>query len=120
MTNEERKFLISVKKGKPKWDLLGLTGVEDLPAVKWKLMNIDGVLESPIYCVAAVFQTLGRLHVLPRDLCKTALFEVCAYLSDFCVPDERDLRFASTGSNFNPRNTQCIPPVNPPQADRLS
>ena len=40
LTNEERKFLISVKKGKPEWDLLGLTGVEDLPAVKWKLMNI--------------------------------------------------------------------------------
>ncbi len=40
LTNEERKFLISVKKGKAEWDLLGLTGVEDLPAVKWKLMNI--------------------------------------------------------------------------------
>ena len=26
----------------------------------------DGVVESPIYCVAAVFQTLGILHVLPR------------------------------------------------------
>jgi len=39
-------------------------------------------------------------------------FEVCAYLSDICVPDERDLRFASTGSNFNPRNTTCIPVVN--------
>jgi len=23
------------------------------------------------------------------------------------------------GSNFNPRNTQCIPVVNPPEADRL-
>ncbi len=30
LTNEERKFLISVKKGKPEWNLLGLTGVEDL------------------------------------------------------------------------------------------
>ena len=40
MTNEERKFLIPVKNGKPKWDILGLTGVEDLPAVKWKLMNM--------------------------------------------------------------------------------
>jgi len=40
LTNEERKFLISVKTGKPEWDLLGLTDVEDLPAVKWKLMNI--------------------------------------------------------------------------------
>jgi len=25
---------------KLEWDLLGLAGVEDLPAVKWKLMNI--------------------------------------------------------------------------------
>ena len=40
LINEERKFLISVKKGKPEWNLLGLTGIEDLPAVKWKLMNI--------------------------------------------------------------------------------
>ena len=35
---------------------------------------------------------------------ETPFFEVCAYLSDFCVPDERDLRFASTGSNFNRMN----------------
>ena len=27
--------------------------------------KFDGVLESPIYCVAAVFQTLGILQVLP-------------------------------------------------------
>ncbi|MBW2607896.1 MAG: hypothetical protein JRD05_09700 [Deltaproteobacteria bacterium] len=40
-------------------------------------------------------------------------------MSDFCVPDERDLRFASTGSNFNPRNIQYIPVVDPPEADRL-
>ncbi|MBW1822408.1 MAG: hypothetical protein JRI92_11745 [Deltaproteobacteria bacterium] len=46
LTNEERKFLISVKKGKPKWDLLGLTSVEDLPAVKWKLMNIKRMDEK--------------------------------------------------------------------------
>jgi len=32
-------------------------------------------------------------------------------MSDFCVPDERDLRFASTSSNFNPRNIQYIPVV---------
>jgi hypothetical protein len=31
-------------------------------------------------------------------------------MPDFCVPDERDLRFASTGSNFNPRNIQYIHP----------
>jgi hypothetical protein len=31
-------------------------------------------------------------------------------LSNICVPDDRDL---STGSNYTPRNTQCIPVVNP-------
>ena len=30
------------------------------------------------------------------------------FLLNFCVPDGRDLRFATTSSNFNPRNTQCI------------
>jgi len=37
--HERPPFLISIKKGKSEWALLGLTGVEDLPAVKWKLMN---------------------------------------------------------------------------------
>ena len=46
MTNEEREFLISVKTGKPEWNLLGLTGIEDLPAVKWKLMNIKRMDEK--------------------------------------------------------------------------
>ena len=32
--------MISVKEGIPRWDLLGLEGVENLPAVKWKLLNI--------------------------------------------------------------------------------
>ena len=40
LTKAERKFLISVRMGKPEWELLGLTSVEDLPAVKWKLINI--------------------------------------------------------------------------------
>ena len=38
-------------------------------------------------------------------------FEKRPLLPNSCVPDGRDLRFASTGSNFNPRNTQCIPVV---------
>jgi len=28
-----------------------------------------------------------------------------AIFPNLCVPAERDLRFASTGSNYNPRNT---------------
>ena len=40
MTQEERRFIVSVKEGKPQWDLLGMSGIENLPAVQWKLQNI--------------------------------------------------------------------------------
>jgi hypothetical protein len=40
MTQEERQFIVSVKEGKPQWDLLGMPGIESLPAVQWKLINI--------------------------------------------------------------------------------
>jgi predicted nucleotidyltransferase component of viral defense system len=37
---EEKRFLLSVKKLQPDWTLLGLAGVEQLPAVRWKLQNL--------------------------------------------------------------------------------
>jgi hypothetical protein len=40
MTEEERRFIVSVKDGKPEWNLLGVPGIENLPAVQWKLQNI--------------------------------------------------------------------------------
>jgi hypothetical protein len=40
LTDPEKRFLLSVKEGKPNWPLLGLEGVERLPAVQWKLKNI--------------------------------------------------------------------------------
>jgi len=47
---------------------------------------------------------LGSVFVYkPEPISKRPL------LSNICVRDERDL---STGSNFNPRNTKCIPVVN--------
>lgn len=36
----EKQFLLSVKQREPKWELLGLEGVDRLPAVKWKLHNL--------------------------------------------------------------------------------
>jgi predicted nucleotidyltransferase component of viral defense system len=41
LTADERRFLVSVKEGHPRWELLTLEGVENLPAVKWKLLNIS-------------------------------------------------------------------------------
>ena len=40
LTSMERQFILSVKEGKPQWDLLGLEGAQNLPAVQWKLLNI--------------------------------------------------------------------------------
>ena len=41
LTDKEKKFIISVKKGKPEWELLSLRSVDLLPAVQWKLLNIS-------------------------------------------------------------------------------
>ena len=40
LSSDERRFIVSVKEGHPRWDLLPLEGIEKLPAVKWKLLNI--------------------------------------------------------------------------------
>ena len=40
LTDEERQFILSVKKGYPDWDLPGLKGIDLLPAVRWKLLSI--------------------------------------------------------------------------------
>ncbi len=41
LTDNERKFILSVKMGTPEWDLLGISHIQDLPAVRWKLVNIS-------------------------------------------------------------------------------
>jgi predicted nucleotidyltransferase component of viral defense system len=40
LIEEEKEFLLSLKRGDPDWQLLGLPGMEQLPAIQWKLMNI--------------------------------------------------------------------------------
>lgn len=41
MTKEQKKFLLSFKGKKPQWELLGVEGAKDLPAVRWKMHNLD-------------------------------------------------------------------------------
>lgn len=41
MSVEEKEFLISFHQLTPRWNLLGLEGVEELPAVKWKQLNLE-------------------------------------------------------------------------------
>ena len=41
LTEREKQFLISVKSKKPQWDLMEVEYLKDLPAVKWKLLNLE-------------------------------------------------------------------------------
>lgn len=41
LDHSERAFLDSLHRLAPDWNLLGLPGVADLPAIKWKLMNLE-------------------------------------------------------------------------------
>jgi len=36
----EKEFLLSFKRGEPRWELLGVAHAPDLPAVRWKLHNL--------------------------------------------------------------------------------
>jgi predicted nucleotidyltransferase component of viral defense system len=41
MPTAHRRFLLSFERGKPDWSLLGLPGAAELPAVKWRQLNLD-------------------------------------------------------------------------------
>jgi predicted nucleotidyltransferase component of viral defense system len=41
MPSEHRRFLVSFEQGKPDWTLLGLPRAAELPAVKWRQLNLD-------------------------------------------------------------------------------
>lgn len=40
LTDQEKQFLLSFKSLTPDWSLLDLQGVENLPAVRWKMLNL--------------------------------------------------------------------------------
>lgn len=41
MPTAHREFLVGFKSGEPDWTLVGLPGIADLPAVRWKQRNLD-------------------------------------------------------------------------------
>lgn len=43
MPKEHRRFLASFKRGKPEWELLGIPHIEKLPAVQWKMKNLEAM-----------------------------------------------------------------------------
>jgi len=46
LTEKEKKFLVSVKSKKPEWDLIDVDHIKDLPAVQWKLLNLEKMDEK--------------------------------------------------------------------------
>jgi len=46
LTDDERQFLLSFKKREPKWTLLGLKDISELPAIKWKQFNLAKMSED--------------------------------------------------------------------------
>jgi len=41
LTEVERRFLVSIKLNKPDWSLIDIQNIEQLPAIQWKLQNIQ-------------------------------------------------------------------------------
>lgn len=58
ITADEKKFLLSFKRRNPKWDLLGVDDANELPAVKWKQLNLTK-MNADKYA-----KSLQRLEVL--------------------------------------------------------
>jgi predicted nucleotidyltransferase component of viral defense system len=41
LDSDEKRFLLSLKRGEPEWDALGIAHLKELPALQWKLKNIQ-------------------------------------------------------------------------------
>ena len=41
MPNAHRHFLLSFERGEPKWELLGVDAINELPAIKWRQHNLN-------------------------------------------------------------------------------
>ncbi|MBU1100602.1 MAG: nucleotidyl transferase AbiEii/AbiGii toxin family protein [Bacteroidetes bacterium] len=46
LTSKEKEFILSFKMGTPDWDLFEIQHTRDLPSVKWKLENINRMIEK--------------------------------------------------------------------------
>lgn len=46
MTDRDKEFLLSVKRGKPDWSLHSVADIDQLPAVRWKLQNVQSMPEG--------------------------------------------------------------------------
>ena len=62
LTSKDKQFLLSFKSGAPDWSLIDLEGIDLLPAVQWKLLNIQKmdkeVLRKAVEQLAAILAVI--------------------------------------------------------------
>lgn len=46
LTDNEKKFILSIKKKAPEWNLFPIQGINSFPAIQWKLINLDRMSKS--------------------------------------------------------------------------
>ena len=46
LTDNEKKFILSIKKKAPEWNLFPIQRIKNLPAIQWKLINLDRMSTS--------------------------------------------------------------------------
>ena len=56
LTVKEKEFLLSLKRKDPAWDLFEISGIDQLPAVRWKLLNLKKMSKT------AHFKALTKLE----------------------------------------------------------
>ncbi len=61
LTDEDKKFLMSFKMGRPDWDLLSFKDAKRLPAVQWKLQNIHTLIENNPRKHSELLSALGEI-----------------------------------------------------------
>jgi len=61
MPQGHRRFLVGFEKGQPDWELLGLDGVKDLPAVIWRQHNLDSLKEEARTALIASLERVLRM-----------------------------------------------------------
>ena len=47
LSAKDKEFILSGKNGAPAWELLGVAHAVTLPAVRWKLHNIEQLMQNP-------------------------------------------------------------------------
>jgi len=61
LTADERRFLLSLVAAEPEWSLLGVSHLEELPGLRWKLQNLERLRQANSREFAEQADALARL-----------------------------------------------------------